>query len=131
MHDKIILFDGVCNFCHFWVKFAGKRDRKKVLRFASLQSDTGHILLKQYNIPTDKLSTVIFLDDGKVYTQSSAAFRICKYLDGAWKAGYALNIIPKPLRDAVYDLIGRNRFAWFGKSETCLLPTTEMQDRFL
>ncbi|GBL35764.1 uncharacterized protein YuxK [Filimonas sp.] len=131
MNEKIILFDGVCNFCNFWVKFAGKRDGKKVLKFAPLQSETGQTLLRKNGISTDKLSTVVFLDDGKVYTQSGAAFRICKYLDGIWKLGYVFIIIPKPLRDYLYNLIGRNRYRWFGKSDSCMLPTADMKDRFL
>ncbi len=131
MHDKIILFDGVCNLCHYWVTFVIHSDRNKVLRFASLQSETGQTLLKQYHIPADKLSTVVFLDNGKVYTHSSAALRICKYLKGVYRLFYALRIIPKPLRDALYHLIARNRYAWFGKSATCLLPTTDVQDRFI
>ncbi len=130
MHQKVILFDGVCNFCNFWVKFAGKRDAKKILKFAALQSEAGQALLKEYHV-SDKLSTVVFLDDGIVYTQSSAACRICKYLDGAWKAGYMLSIIPKPIRDAIYDLIGRHRYTWFGKSDACMLPTEAMKEQFL
>jgi predicted DCC family thiol-disulfide oxidoreductase YuxK len=131
MQDKIILFDDVCNLCHCWVKFVIHSDRNKVLRFASLQSETGQALLKQYQIPADKLRSVVFLDNGKVYTHSSAALRICKYLKGVYRLFYVLRIIPKPLRDALYHLIARNRYAWFGKSTTCLLPTTDIQDRFI
>jgi len=131
MQDKIILFDDVCNLCHCWVKFVVHSDQNKVLRFASLQSETGQALLKQYQIPADKLRSVVFLDNGKVYTHSSAALRICKYLKGVYRLFYALRIIPKPLCDAVYNLIGHYVFDWFRNLKTCLLPTTDIQDRFI
>ncbi len=131
MHSKIILFDGVCNFCNFWVKFAGKRDKKKLLKFASLQSDIGQALLKKYAISVTDLSTVVFIDEDNVFLQSSAAFTICKYLNGGWKLVYALMIIPKPFRDALYNIIAKNRYAWFGKTDECMLPIEDLKERFL
>jgi predicted DCC family thiol-disulfide oxidoreductase YuxK len=131
MNNKIILFDGVCNFCSFWVRFVSKRNKSKSIKFASLQSDIGQTLLKQNHIDTNSLSTVVFIDEEKVYLQSSAAFQISKYLDGAWKLLYVLMIIPKSIRDIGYNFIARNRYKWFGKSEACLLPNAELKDRFL
>lgn len=131
MTSKIILFDGVCNFCNFWVKFAAKRDSNKQIKFASLQSEQGLSLLKLFNISIKDLSTVIFIDDGKVYMQSGAAFRICRYLDGGWKLASYLTFIPRPVRDGIYNFIAKNRYKWFGKTEACMLPTPEMKDRFL
>ena len=128
---KIILFDGVCNFCNFWVKFAGKRDRKKQFRFTPLQSEKGQALLKEHQIDTTGLSSVVFIDEDKIFLQSGAALRICKYLDGFWKIGYVLIVIPASLRDWVYNLIARNRYRWFGKADVCMIPDKDLGSRFL
>ena len=127
----VILFDGVCNFCNYWVNFAIKKDRKNKLRFTPLQGETAKQLLLQHNINPTLLSSVIFIDNGKAYTQSSAAIRICKHLNGGWKLFYALIIIPKFIRDFFYNVIARNRYRWFGKKETCMIPTPELRERFL
>ena len=127
----VILFDGVCNFCNYWVIFAIKRDKKKKIRFAPLLGETAKKLLLQFELDPTALSTVILIDAGKVFTQSSAALRMCKYLDGGWKMAYSLMIIPKFLRDAIYNIIARNRYKWFGKKEECMVPTPELKERFL
>lgn len=129
--NSLILFDGVCNFCNYWVTFAIKRDRKNKLKFAPLQGETAKQLLPQFHIDPSSLSSVIFIDNGKVYTQSSAAIQICKHLDGGWKLFYGLIIIPKFFRDFLYNIIARNRYKWFGKKESCLIPTAELKERFL
>lgn len=129
--EPVILFDGVCNFCNYWVNFAIKRDRKKKLKFTTLQGETAKQLLPQYNINPTSLSSVILIDNGKAYTQSSAAIRICKYLNGGWKLFYGLMIIPKFIRDLFYNIIARNRYKWFGKKEECMIPTPELRERFL
>jgi predicted DCC family thiol-disulfide oxidoreductase YuxK len=130
-NNPVILFDGVCNFCNYWVNFAIKRDRKRKLRFTPLQGQTAKSLLPEYKINPGSLSTVILVDNGKVYTQSSAAIRVCKYLDGGWKLFYGLIIIPKFIRDFFYNIIARNRYKWFGKKESCMIPTAEVRERFL
>jgi predicted DCC family thiol-disulfide oxidoreductase YuxK len=129
--NRIILFDGVCNFCNFWVNFAIKRDKKKKLHFTPLQGETAKQLLPHYHINPSSLSSVIFIDMDKAYTQSSAAIRICKYLDGGWKLFYGLMIIPKFIRDFFYNIIARNRYKWYGKKESCMVPTPEFRQRFL
>ncbi len=129
--QRLVLFDGVCNFCNFWVQFALKRDQKGKLQFTSLQGETAHQLLPQYNIDPTILTSVIFIDHGKVYRESSAALRVCRYLDGGWKLLYGLIIIPVFIRDGIYKWIGRNRYKWFGKTESCMLPTPEQRKRFL
>ena len=127
----VILFDGVCNFCNYWVNFAINRDPKKKLKFTTLQGETAKQLLPQYHINSALLSSVILIDKGKAYTQSSAAIRICKYLHGGWKLFYGLMIIPKFIRDFFYNIIARNRYKWFGKKESCMVPTPELRERFL
>ena len=127
----VILFDGVCNFCNYWVNFAIKRDKKKKLKFTPLQGETAKQLLPQYNIQPNALSSVILIDKGKAYTQSSAAIRICKYLDGGWKLCYGFIIIPKFIRDFFYNIIARNRYKWYGKKDECMVPTPGLRERFL
>ena len=129
--NSLILFDGVCNFCNYWVTFAIKRDRKNKLKFTPLQGETAKQLLPQCHINPTSLSSVIFINNGKVYTQSSAAIQICKELDGGWKLFFGLIIIPKFFRDFLYNIIARNRYKWFGKKESCMIPTPELKERFL
>jgi predicted DCC family thiol-disulfide oxidoreductase YuxK len=127
----IILFDGVCNFCNYWVNFAIKRDKKKKLLFTPLQGETAKQLLPQYHINITALNSVILIDNGKAYIQSSAALRMCKYIDGGWKIFYGFFIIPKFIRDFFYNIIARNRYKWFGKKDSCMVPTPELRERFL
>ena len=127
----VILFDGVCNFCNYWVNFAIKRDKKKKLKFTTLQGETAKQLLPQYHINPTSLSSVIMIDNGKAYTQSSAALRMCRYLDGGWKLFYGFIVVPKFIRDFFYNIIARNRYKWFGKKESCMIPTPELRGRFL
>lgn len=129
--QPLILFDGVCNFCNYWVNFAIRRDSKKKLRFTSLQGESAKSILTAHAIIPGSLSTVVFIDNGKAYTQSSAALRICLYLDGGWKLLYGLIIIPKFLRDFLYTSIARNRYRWFGKKDQCMIPGPGIRDRFL
>ncbi len=129
--NPLILFDGICNFCNYWVNFAIKRDHKKKLRFTTLQGETAKQLLPQYHINPTSLSSVILIDKGKAYTQSSAALRMYRYLDGGWKLFYGLMIIPKFIRDFFYNIIARNRYKWFGKKDVCMVPTPELRERFL
>jgi predicted DCC family thiol-disulfide oxidoreductase YuxK len=131
MEQPLVLFDGVCNFCNYWVRFIIKRDKMARLKFTSLQGETARSILPAYSINPKVLSSVILIEKGKAYTASSAAIRICRHLDGAWKLMYGLIIIPKFLRDAVYNLISRNRYSWFGKKDQCMIPSAKDKDRFL
>lgn len=126
-----ILFDGVCNLCNGSVQFILRRDPQARLRFASLQSEAGRRLVTEQGLDPEVLNSVILIEDGKVYRESAAALRIARHMDGAWKLLRVLVLIPRPIRDAVYRLIARNRYRWFGKSETCWLPTPELRARFL
>ena len=129
MHG-IVLFDGECNFCDGSVQFIIKRDAAGYFKFASLQSPVGQALLKQYNIPTN-LDSFILIEDGRVYSKSTAGLKVCRHLDGPWKLCYAARVIPAPIRNLVYNLIAKNRYKWFGKMEVCMLPTPEQRKRFL
>ena len=128
--DKaIVLFDGVCNFCNSSINFIIKHDKKGHFKFAPLQSEIAKIMVgdKTLSMP----ESVILIENGKTYDRSTAALRIARKLDGLWPLLYVFIIIPKPLRDMVYNLIGRNRYKWFGKMEVCMIPTPEVRERFL
>jgi predicted DCC family thiol-disulfide oxidoreductase YuxK len=128
--DKIVLFDGVCNFCNSSVQFIIKQDRTGSLRFASLQSSTGQALLKKYAIPAD-VDSVIYIENNIAYTKSDAALKIARYFGGFWKLLSVFNIIPVFIRNFFYNIIARNRYKWFGKRDTCMIPSPEIRARFI
>lgn len=130
-NNPIILFDGVCNLCNSSVQFIIRNDPKHHFRFASLQSNLGQSILKQFNLPTNELSSFILLDKGKISVKSTGALKVVKQLSGAWPLLYIFIIIPAFIRDAVYEFIGRNRYKWFGKKEICWLPSPEIRALFL
>jgi len=128
---QIILFDGVCNFCNFWVNFVLKRDKKDLFRFAALQSEKAKELTSKFKFDTSKLDTFILIAENKLYTKSTAALMICKELNGLIKILSPLIILPKFFRDFIYDLIAKNRYKIFGRRESCRIPTVEDKLKFL
>lgn len=128
--ERIILFDGECNFCNQSVQFIIKRDPKGHFKFTSLQNEIGKELLRTYNAPVD-MDSFVLIEGNKCYFQSSAALRVCKNLKGAWKLAYLLLIVPKPLRDTFYGIMAKNRYKWFGKRESCMIPSPKERKRFL
>jgi predicted DCC family thiol-disulfide oxidoreductase YuxK len=131
-NDKpIILFDGVCNFCNGVVNFLIKQDKEKKLRFAALQSEAGVQLLEQYGFPPSYQQSFIFIDKGKAYRKSTAALKLYNQLPWYWKWIQVFWIVPKFLRDAVYEFISKHRYKWFGKKEKCRMPTPDERSRFL
>jgi predicted DCC family thiol-disulfide oxidoreductase YuxK len=129
---SVVLFDGECNLCDRAVQFMLQRDRAKRLRFASRQSPAAQRLLQQIGCKREDLpESIALVEDGKVYTKSTAALRIAKRLGGLWQLASVFLIIPAPLRNVVYDWIARNRHKWFGKRDECMLPTAETRERFL
>ncbi len=127
--SAIVLFDGVCNFCNSSINFIIKRDQKGYFKFAPLQSEIAQKLVGDKTKPMPE--SVILIENGRTYDRSSAALRIAKKLNVLWPLLYIFIIVPKPIRDAVYNLIGRNRYKWFGKTEACMIPTPEVRSRFL
>jgi len=126
----VLLFDGVCNLCSGTVQFVIERDRDAKVSFASLQSDYGVGMMGRLNIPTDYLDSIILVEGDRISYKSTAALRLCCYLDGMWPALRILLIIPSPVRNLVYDWVARNRYRWFGKKESCWVPTPELRARF-
>jgi predicted DCC family thiol-disulfide oxidoreductase YuxK len=128
--ERIILFDGVCNLCNSSVQFIINRDPYGHFKFASLQSDIGQTLLRERGYKTE-INSFILIEDHKVYKKSTAALRVCMKLSGMWRILTVFRVIPPVLRDCLYDLIAKNRYKWFGKKESCMLPSAEMKQRFL
>jgi predicted DCC family thiol-disulfide oxidoreductase YuxK len=127
----VILFDGVCNLCSGSVQFIIKHDPEHYFHFASLQSAFGQDVLVKYKLPAADFDSFILLDNDQVYTKSTAALRVVKKLNGLWPSLYGLVIIPRFIRNAVYNLIAKNRYKWFGKQEACWLPTPELKGLFI
>jgi len=128
---KIILFDGVCNLCNSSVQFIIKRDKKNQFLFASLQGRTGQEYLRKFNLPADTFNSFLLVEDDHYYTRSTSALRIARSLSGGWPLMYAFMIVPRFIRDAVYNLIAQNRYKWFGKREACWVPTPDLKKKFL
>ncbi|MBL4953331.1 thiol-disulfide oxidoreductase DCC family protein [Neobacillus sp. OS1-32] len=128
--DKIILFDGECNLCDHSVQFIIKRDDKALYRFASIQSSVGREILLNYNVD-ENTDSFILVENNQCYYKSSAALRVCKNLNGAWKFLSIFLFLPSGFRDFFYDVIAKNRYKWFGKKDSCMLPSPEIRKRFL
>ncbi|TCP63537.1 thiol-disulfide oxidoreductase DCC family protein [Baia soyae] len=128
MKQKIVLFDGVCNFCNNRVQFLLKHDKKKELRFASLQSDFAQNWIAENGIQLE--DSMYFIDGDKLYSHSTAVLRIIRELGSGWKLFYILSLIPKSIRDNLYRRFAKNRYRWFGKSEVCMIPSPEVRNRF-
>lgn len=131
IEGKVILFDGVCNFCNSSVNFIIDKDKHNIFRFASLQSDFGQKRLKEYNLPTEKLSTLILISDNKYFTKTTAALKIAKDLSFPYNLSYVFIIVPPFIRNVFYDLIAHNRYKWFGKKDACRIPSASERAKFI
>ena len=131
MTEPIILFDGVCNLCNASVQFVIRHDPQARFKFAALQSATAEKLLQNCAVDRASLDSVILVEDGHVYIESDAALRIARKLGSGWSLFAGFSIVPRPIRDAVYRFIARNRYRWFGKQESCMMPTPDLRARFL
>ena len=128
--ERIVLFDGVCNFCNGTVNFIIRHDPASHFRFAALQSEAGERLRREYNID-DELDSVILIESGRAFTHSDAALRIARGLGGIWGLGYIFVVVPRFIRDGVYKLFASNRYRLFGRRDECMMPTPEVRERFL
>ena len=127
---SIVLFDGVCNFCSDSVNFIIRHDTKNRFAFAPLQSGKGIELRAKYGIDDD-IDSIVLIEDDRAFTKSTAALRIAKRLGGIWALAYAFIIVPRPVRDYLYELFAKYRYRLFGKKDECMLPTPEVRARFL
>ncbi len=131
-NKKIILFDGVCNLCNGAVQFIIKRDENDIFRFAALQSETGKKLITERNIDTEAIDSIILIEPNiAFYTKSTAALKIADDFKGLWSLMSILLWLPESFRNIVYDFIARNRYAWYGKKEECMIPTPELKKKFI
>lgn len=129
---KILLFDGVCNLCNSSVQYVIKKDKKDEFRFVALQSELGQKILKHIGIADKNIdSIVLYLPGIAYYYKSSAIIEISKSLQGFFNYGMLFRLLPTFLRDSVYDYIAKNRYKWYGKQESCMIPTPELKAKFL
>jgi predicted DCC family thiol-disulfide oxidoreductase YuxK len=128
-HKRIIFFDGVCNLCNGAVNFVIDRDPQGLFKLAPLQSEIATKYLDKERI--SKLDSIVLYEDGKIYEKSTAALKIAKKLNGAWFLLYVFIVIPPFIRNIFYNIVAKYRYKWFGKRETCRMPTTDIKDRFL
>ena len=129
--ESILLFDGHCSLCNGAVDFVLKRDIRKKLLLASIQGTAGQGVLKKYELPPNYLDTLVLVEEGKVYLGSTAALRVARLLGGGWPLFYGLIIIPKGIRDRIYQWISEHRYQWFGRRDTCRIPSASESAHFL
>jgi len=129
--DKLVLFDGVCNLCTHSVRFILEHEKGPLFRFATVQSPVGSRLMRELGLNPDDAETFVLIADGRAYLRSDAAIRIARDLRGAWRWLGVVKIVPRPLRDWIYDLVARNRYRWFGRTDECMVPTAEIRARFI
>lgn len=127
----IIVFDAHCLLCSRWVKFLLQFDRKGVFRFASIQGTAGQALLAREGLRVDGLQTLLLVDGDRSWQHTGAILRVLHALGWPWRLAWLLWVVPAPVRDAAYRLVARNRYSWFGRSETCLVPPADHSRRFL
>lgn len=129
--EKIILFDGVCNLCNSSVQFVIRHDKKQIFTFSSLQSEFGQKTLNKNGLDPNNFSSFLYLENNTLHTKSSASLRVSKELSGIIKLLYIFIVIPKPIRDWIYSIVAKNRYKWFGKQDSCWIPTPELKSRFI
>ena len=131
MDKKIIFFDGVCNLCNRFIQFVIKYDKRKLFYFAPLQGRNSKIFLNEKDLKIDKIQTIFLFDSGKIYNRSTAVLKIIKLFSNYWSLFYIFIIIPKFIRDLVYNIVAKYRYKLFGKMDQCMIPHPSLMDRFL
>lgn len=129
--NAAILFDGVCNLCNGFVQFVIARDPSARFCFASLQSAAAASLLKEAGLQTPAPDSIVLVEDGRLSFRSDAALRIVRHLSFPWPLAYGFIVVPKFIRDRVYDFVAAHRYRWFGRREACMVPTPDLRRRFL
>ena len=128
---SVLFFDGVCNLCNRSIQTIIKKDSHQKFKFASIQSDAAKEILLQSDNYNSDIDSIILLNKNHLYYKSSAILRVCKILGGVYYFLLIFWLVPKPIRDWVYDFIAKNRYRWFGKQESCMIPSVEMKGLFL
>ncbi len=130
-YQPLLLFDGICNLCNTSINYIIKRDKRQLFKFASLQSDAAKQVLLQFNEKKYSIDSIILICNNSIYYKSSAILKLLSIMGGIYSVSAIGYIIPKKLRDKLYDYIAKNRYKWFGKRESCMLPTTDLEQRFI
>tara|TARA_R110000868_G_scaffold194459_1_gene439875 strand:- start:37 stop:450 length:414 start_codon:yes stop_codon:yes gene_type:complete len=131
-NKKIILFDGVCNLCNNAIQFIIKHDKKDLFRFVALQSDLGQDIAKHIGVDIQKTDSIVLYEPGiAYYIKAEAALEIAKHLSGGMAILSVFKVLPNSLTNKVYDYIAKNRYQWFGKKDSCMIPTPELKSKFL
>lgn len=128
---KIVLFDGVCNYCNDKINFIIKNDKQDIFRFVALQSETGQKIIKYLGIDSSVDSIVLYEPGYAYFIKSEAVFRIIKHLSSSVRLLLFFNFIPTSIKNVFYDLIAKNRYNWYGKKESCMMPTEEIKRKFI
>jgi predicted DCC family thiol-disulfide oxidoreductase YuxK len=128
---SIILFDGVCNLCNGAVTYVIKKERQDSFRFAALQEEPGKSLLTKYGIDPADTDSIVLIENDRAYVRSTAALRIARKLKGLYPLFYGFIVIPPFLRNWVYNWVAKNRYRWFGKRDSCMIPSPELRSKFL
>lgn len=131
MDQPVLLFDGVCNLCNASVQFIIRHDPEGRVRFASLQSEAAHRLLARPCLEGKLLDSVVLVEGARAYVRSEATLRTARHLAWPWSLLALLVVVPRPIRDWGYDLIARHRYRWFGRRQSCMIPTAALRSRFL
>lgn len=127
----MIVFDGVCNLCNGFVQFVIARDPARRFQFAALQSASARRVLERHNAPDPLPDSIALVEEGRVFTRSTAALRIARRLTFPWPLTTVLLAVPRPLRDWMYGVVARYRYRWFGRRSHCMVPTAALRSRFL
>jgi predicted DCC family thiol-disulfide oxidoreductase YuxK len=130
--NKIILFDGNCNLCNSFVQFVIRRDKKNIFRFVALQSKLGEDIRTHIGVQPKKTDSIILYEPNVAYYyKSDAAIEIARTLGGLPSISIVFKIVPTFLRNLIYDYVARNRYKWYGRKESCMVPTPELKAKFL
>lgn len=130
-YERLILFDGVCNWCNAWVNLTIAHDPAGQFKFGTLQSEQAQRILRDLNLSATDYQTFLLLEGGHVYTKSTAALRVIRQLSRWWPLYYLCVLVPASIRDVVYDFVARHRYRWMGQAATCRVPTQAERERFL
>ena len=130
-YERLILFDGLCNWCNAWVSFTIAHDPAGQFKFGTLQSEQAQRILRDLNLSATDYQTFLLLEGCRVYTKSTGALRVLRHLSGWWPLYYVCVLVPTPIRDVAYDFVARHRYRWMGQSTTCRVPTQADRERFV
>jgi predicted DCC family thiol-disulfide oxidoreductase YuxK len=129
--NDVVIFDGVCNLCAHTVNFILSHESEPALKFVPFQSPAGARMMREHGFDPEDVKTFVLVSGGRAYVKSDAAIRIARYFRGAWKMLAGIRIVPRPVRDWGYDIVARNRYRWFGRTDSCMVPTPELRARFI